>query len=100
VTAAYKLSPIALADIDEIAEQIAETSEAAALRFIEDAYRCFDFPPHAGHRRPALTDRSVFFWPLAGKYAASCREAEPPEMRCNDTRSLPQSYAGPPLDAA
>ena len=76
----YEVSPVALDDIDEIAAQIAEKSEPAALRFIEAAYRCFAFlarHPHSGHRRPDLTDRPVFFWPLARKYAVIYRKAEP-----------------------
>jgi plasmid stabilization system protein ParE len=76
----YELSPVALEDIDEIAAQIAEKNKPVALRFIEAAYRCFAFLArhlHSGHRRPDLTDRSVFFWPLARKYAVIYRKADP-----------------------
>ena len=79
----YVLAPVALADIDEIAEQIAEADPDVALRFIDDMHETFAFlarHPHAGHPRPDLTDRPVFFWPVRKTYAVIYRKAEPLEI--------------------
>jgi plasmid stabilization system protein ParE len=79
----YVLAPVALADIDEIAVQIAEGDPDAALRFIDDIHETFAFlarHPHAGHSRPDLTDRPVFFWPVRKTYAVIYRKAQPLEI--------------------
>lgn len=76
----YVLAPVALADIDEIAARIAEDNPDAARRFIDDIHDKFAFlarHPHAGHARPDLTDRPVFFWPVRKTYAVIYRKTEP-----------------------
>ncbi len=76
----YVLAPVALADVDEIAAQIAEANPDAALRFIDEIHDTFAFlarHPHAGHSRPDLTDRLVFFWPVRKTYAVIYRKTNP-----------------------
>src|SRR5229473_3315753 len=65
---------------DEIAAQNPEANPDAALRFIDDIHETFAFlarHPHAGHARPDLTDRPVFFWPVRKTYAGIYRKAAP-----------------------
>ena len=100
----YVLAPVALADVDEIAAQIAEANPDAARRFIDDIHESFAFlarHPNAGHARPDLTDRPVFFWPVRKTYAVIYRKAEPLEIIHvrRWRQDLPTLLAGEPPEA-
>lgn len=61
----YRLTPEALACVEEICAFIAEDSVDAALRVLDDLERAFDqlaATPEIGHRRQDLTARPVKFW--------------------------------------
>lgn len=80
MSAAYEVSPVALADIDATAAFIAQRDVPAAERFVEQIYDAFDrlaANPHLGHRRDDLTSLPVFFWTAAKHYAVVYRKAAP-----------------------
>jgi plasmid stabilization system protein ParE len=63
----WQLSRRAVADLKEVWDYIAEDSFDAADRLLEDIDRAFQKladMPRIGHRRPDLTSRDVFFWPV------------------------------------
>jgi plasmid stabilization system protein ParE len=81
--ASYYVSPVALGDIDEIADQIHSKNPAAAQRFLDRVYDAFELlavNPHAGHPRKDLTDLDVFFWPVLKRYAVIYRKADVVEI--------------------
>ena len=61
----YRLTPEALANVDEICGYIADDSVDAALRVLDSLEHAFDqlnATPEIGHRRADLTTRPVKFW--------------------------------------
>jgi plasmid stabilization system protein ParE len=60
----YALHPEAFADIQEIADYLAEDSPDAAHRMVDEIHRALESLvsfPHRGHRRPDLTSRPIRF---------------------------------------
>jgi len=65
VSRSYRLTPEALANVDEIGGFIAEDSVDAAVRVLdalEHAFNQLATTPDIGHTREDLTDRPVKFW--------------------------------------
>ena len=73
----YLVAPAAQADIETIVAKIADEDPKTAEKFLEEAYRAFDFlagNPNAGHKRLDLTDRPVLFWPAMRTFAVIYRK--------------------------
>jgi plasmid stabilization system protein ParE len=67
----YEFSPEARDDLQEIWAYIAGENPGAADRLEEDIYEACELlarNPHAGHKRPDLTDEPVRFWPVRRRY--------------------------------
>jgi plasmid stabilization system protein ParE len=65
VSKGYRLTPEALACVEEICAFIAEDGVDAALHVLDEFERAFDqlaASPEMGHRREDLTARPVKFW--------------------------------------
>lgn len=61
------ISPSAAADIEEIADYIADDDPTAAVHVVEDLLAAIELlasRPGIGHRRDDLTDQSLLTWPV------------------------------------
>lgn len=64
----YELSPLALEDLLQIQEFIAQDNPDAAEHLIEQFFSAFEYLaqwPRSGHTRVDLTPRNVLFWPVS-----------------------------------
>lgn len=60
----FVLHPEALADLEEIADYIADDNRSAAAKLIDEFYERFHSLakyPRQGHKRPSLTSRPLLF---------------------------------------
>ena len=77
----YAVTLAAQSDIEDIVLSLWQENPSAAERVEDQVYEAFDLlaeNPRLGHRRPDLTDRLVFFWPVRRTpYAAIYRQVSP-----------------------
>jgi antitoxin ParD1/3/4/toxin ParE1/3/4 len=79
----FRLSPLAVADIEEIWEYIAAENLAAAGRVrlaLLEAFRLLSRNPGIGHKREDLTDHDVKFWPVYSYLIVYCPDKQPLEI--------------------
>jgi plasmid stabilization system protein ParE len=78
--AAYAVTPLARADLEEAVAWIAADDSRAAERFLQAAEAAFETlaeRPGLGHRRRDLTSRDVRFWPIRVRHLVVYRETSP-----------------------
>jgi len=81
--APYVLTPAAEADLADAAAWLGRHDDAAAGRFLDDAYRTLALigrRPRIGHPRRDLTARDVLFWPLRRRYLVIYAATVPPRI--------------------
>lgn len=76
----FQLGHFALADLEDSVAYLAEDSESAAHRLVDELEFGFGFlgeRPQCGHRRPDLTSAPLLFWTVAGYLIASLLDPAP-----------------------